>query len=219
MRFFTISVGTPEGLHFSYDMAAGAPLKVWRGGFLDMTDMWHHRGEDQIARARGDVVELVGRPTIALLQIDAEPWPTAADPALREMGYDRDAAGVPTFTTRLGPLVVRDRIAPLPDHGGLQRTLVATGRVMNDDPRFMLAAASQITRDDDGMFVMGDREYYLEWLGAEVVPVEGAEGRRGQRPPMAPEPVVRDSDGRQALLITFPAREAGQKTIRYNFIW
>lgn len=47
-RTHAINIGFPEGGHYSYDTKQGALLPVWRGGFLNTTDMWHERGEEQI---------------------------------------------------------------------------------------------------------------------------------------------------------------------------
>src|SRR5690606_4901455 len=108
------------------------------------------------------VLELVGRPTLYLLPSATSPWPVSAEAALREWGYDRDASGTPTFKTQLGPMVVVDRIEPLGDRTGLGRTLVATGRSMNHDPHFLLAAGSVIVEDADGVYAVDDRRYYLQ---------------------------------------------------------
>jgi len=213
MRFDTISIGFPSGIHFAYDLAEGAPLKVWRGRYLDMTDMWQQRGIDQVARSRGDVVELAGLPMLALLQAEDQVWPTGPDPALRERGYTRDAAGVPTFKTQLGPLVITDRLEPLADGAGLRRTVVATGRSMNDDPHFLLAAAPAITLEADDTYVIGDRAYYLTWEGA------GVESENDDEPAPPPRPMVREQNGRQELIVRFPNNEAGRKTFAYTLTW
>ena len=210
MRLGGISVGTPARIHYSYDLTGGAPLKFWRGEFLDMTEMWHHRGEDQVAAPLGDAVELIGVPSVALLPSRETPWPTAAHLALRELGYTRDEAGTPTFSTQLGPMILRDRLEPLPDQSGLQRTLVVSGRSMNHDPWFMLAGGRRIQRDEDGVFVIGDREYYLEWLGVDVMDEDNLNSF---------EPEIRDSAGRQELLLHVPGAHAAKKTLRYNLIW
>ena len=36
----SVNVGSPEGLHYTYDMDNGMLAQVWRGGFLDATPMW-----------------------------------------------------------------------------------------------------------------------------------------------------------------------------------
>ena len=55
------------GVHYSYDLSRGAPFYVWRGPFLETTQMWDDRGEDQSSRPAGSVVDLAGVPTVAFL--------------------------------------------------------------------------------------------------------------------------------------------------------
>ncbi|MCR9062204.1 MAG: hypothetical protein NXI02_33135, partial [Rhodobacteraceae bacterium] len=219
MRLSGVSVGTPRGLHYAYDLAGGAPLKVWRGDFLDMTKMWHHRGEDQIAIPRGGAIELVGVPTLSQLPSSKTPWPTHPEPALRQRGYTRDAGGRPTFTTQLGPLLIADQITPLASGAGLHRELTLQGRSMNHNPRLMIAASSSISQDSDGTYVIGEREYYLEWLGARIAPPEREEDESTEPAPDIPEPVIRESAGRMEMTIEFPHDLSETKSVGYNLIW
>lgn len=49
-----VSVGSPEQVHYSYDLDKGAVIHVWRGQFLDATPMWHDRGNG-VSRPMGVV--------------------------------------------------------------------------------------------------------------------------------------------------------------------
>src|SRR5690606_35827136 len=40
----SVSVGTPQKVHYTYDLDNGALVQVWRGEFFDSTPMWHDRG-------------------------------------------------------------------------------------------------------------------------------------------------------------------------------
>ena len=55
-----LSVGDPTQLHYSYDLLQGALLKIWKGNFLNATDMWYERGEPQTAAPLGASIDLVG---------------------------------------------------------------------------------------------------------------------------------------------------------------
>lgn len=52
-----ISISSPSGTHFSYDLNSNQIIRVWRGGFLDATPMWNSRGNG-VSRPMGAVVEL-----------------------------------------------------------------------------------------------------------------------------------------------------------------
>ncbi len=57
-RTHVVNVGEAGGPHYSYDLHNGSLLQMWRGGFVDVGDMWVGRGEPQTARALGSVVAL-----------------------------------------------------------------------------------------------------------------------------------------------------------------
>ncbi len=223
MQLAAVSVGTPVGVHYAYDLAGGGLLKLWRGDFLDMTKMWHHRGEDQISVPRGSAIELMAAPMLSLLPSETTPWPTQADPALRRWGYERGADGQPEFISQLGPMVIRDRLIPQATGAGFTREIRLDGQSMNHDPRVLLVAASRIEREADGLYVVGDREFYLEWLGATIaapVPVTRPDGTLEKvEPPPRPEPVIRHESGRDELIVRFPFGLKEEKTLRYNLTW
>ena len=50
----TMGVGTPEGVHYIYDLEAGHVLGMWRGYFIDATPMWRDRGNGSF-NPQGDV--------------------------------------------------------------------------------------------------------------------------------------------------------------------
>jgi len=47
------SIGLPGGRSVAMDLAQGAPLFLWKGSFLDVTEMWHERGEPQLMAPNG----------------------------------------------------------------------------------------------------------------------------------------------------------------------
>jgi hypothetical protein len=56
-----ISIGDPGGVHYSYDLDQAGLLQVWKGEFLDATEMWYERGEPQVAASMGATVVLNGK--------------------------------------------------------------------------------------------------------------------------------------------------------------
>ena len=72
---YVISLGDQSGLNYAYDLRTGALFQVWRGGFLDATDMWHSRGMAQLAVPLGSIVPLSDAPSVAILPDQNGPWP------------------------------------------------------------------------------------------------------------------------------------------------
>ncbi len=60
-RTKVISVGTPQQVHYTFDLDNAALLYAWRGDFANVTDMWLERGEPQVIKPIGLKTELSGR--------------------------------------------------------------------------------------------------------------------------------------------------------------
>lgn len=60
-RTKVISVGSPQHVHYTFDLDNAALLYVWRGAFADVTNMWHDRGEPQVIKPVGLNTELSGK--------------------------------------------------------------------------------------------------------------------------------------------------------------
>lgn len=199
-RTHVVNVGDPAGVHYSYDMEEGAVLEAWRGPFLETTQMWHSRGEDQIAIPRGSVLTLTATPTLALLTGADAAWPDSMSaPAYRAEGYALDANGYPTFLYRLGTLEVEDRAAPAADGIALLRQLHLRAPGESSGVYARLAAGEEVRRLDDGSYAVDDFSYYI-------------------RPEGGAAPVIRQSGGRQELLV--PVRfQNGEATVSYSILW
>jgi len=84
-----ISVGYPNQINYSYNLKVGALLQVWKGGFLDVTQMWRERGEPQLAKPLGKVTVLSGTPVVAVLNDKDTAWPdTVSFDDLQNKGYN-----------------------------------------------------------------------------------------------------------------------------------
>ena len=203
-RAYVANVADPAGVHYSYDVAQGAPLYVWRGPFLETTQMWHERGEDQSARPMGSTVELPGTPTVVFLADANAAWPDsiADERELKRLGYRLDAAGRPTFLLRAHGVDVEDAIHP--DSAGvtLIRTLHfrAPAPASTDGLYVQLAQGSRIVRQNDGSYAVGDKRWLVVLPGG------------------APEPVLRHRSSGDELLV--PVRfDRGEATVTYSIVW
>lgn len=169
-RTHCISVATPEGVNYSYDLASGALLQVWSGDFLDAAQMWFQRGKEQTASPVGITLPLPGDPPLARLQSPQDPWPQTPDAALsmQPLGYELDAAGEPIFLYRLHGRPVSDSLRTAPGERRLTRTLSV------DFPQAgffcRIAAGSDIRKLPDGSFAVDDKRFYVQ-LPAELAAV------------------------------------------------
>ncbi|MFN0181688.1 MAG: DUF1080 domain-containing protein [Gemmatimonadales bacterium] len=203
-RVTAVSVADPHGVHYSYDLAQGALLHAWRGPFLETTQMWHSRGDDQVAQPLGSALTLPGTPALAFLADAGAAWPDSADEKqFRRSGYEVDSTGHPTFLYQVGDVAVEDEIRPTGDGLSLRRELrlraavAGTGRA---GLYVQVAEDVRVTRQGDGSYVVGDRAFYV------VLP-DGGE-----------PPVIRQRRGREELLL--PVRlDRGEATVAYTIIW
>lgn len=201
-RVIVMSVADPLGVHYSYDLAQGSLLHVWRGPFLETTQMWHERGESQTAEPLGSVVTLAGTPSIAVLADANATWPDSVvdERQLHRDGFQLDKAGRPTFLYRVGGVAVEDRIVP--DDGGssLRRELRLRATSAPAGLYVQLAEADHITQERDGSFVVGDRSYYVVPSGA------------------GPRPVIRRV-GENDELVVLVKFEGGVGFVSYTLVW
>ncbi len=168
-RLYAASVGTPQGLHYAYDLETGALLRTWRGPWIDTAEMWEGRGESQLAKPTGPALTLNAKPTVALIENPRTAgWPESADALQSSQGYTLEADGLPVFLSRLADLSIRDRFAPSADGKTLARRLDFKGSLASWETQVLLAEAEVITAQPGGGWVIGDRGYYLDWPAGSV---------------------------------------------------
>jgi len=162
-RTHVISVGTPRGGHYAYDLGRGSLLRTWKGPFLQMNQMWEDRGIEQKARPLGSGPVFSGDSPLAVLPSRAAPWPDSMQRDVEQeyLGYRLDEQGQPIFRHRFDGRKVTDR-PRLQDSGGrLTRTLRLSGRSSSDSVFVRLARAPSLKRAGPTRFVAGDRQYYV----------------------------------------------------------
>lgn len=202
-RVIAASVADPRGVHYTYDLARGALLYVWRGPFLETTQMWHERGEDQTAEPVGSALTLPGSAGIAYLADAKATWPDSVDERqFKRNGYQLDRSGHPTFLSRVRDASVEDALRPAADGLSLRREVHvrATAGASTDVLYVQLAQADHVTRQHDGSYVVGDRGYYI------TLPVNGE------------RPLLRRTNGMDELLL--PVRFVrGEASVAYSIVW
>ncbi|CAN5919367.1 hypothetical protein BH11GEM2_BH11GEM2_05880 [soil metagenome] len=203
-RVLAMSVGDPRGVHFTYDLGQGSLLYVWRGPYLEMTQMWHERGEDQTSEPLGSSVTLTGSPSVSHLTSAAAPWPDSLDDReFHRDGYQLDKTGHPTFLYRVHGVSVEDAVRADLDGLTLHREIrmhAPPGVPQTDGLYVQLAQAGQIERQRDGSYVVGDRAYYLK------LPANGS------------RPVLRHTNGMDELLMPVQFSR-GEASVSYSIVW
>ena len=149
-RTHAASVGSPDGIHYSLDLATGALLHLWRGPFLNAAPMWHNRGHTQLAEPLGSLVTLSGLPAVI-----------AGADSLQYAGYRLDADGFPVFMYLLGNVQVEDIIRPADEAPFLVRTLSFNGTTAS--PLNVIAARGKSIQSlGDGRFGVDGLHWYIE---------------------------------------------------------
>lgn len=189
-----VNVGSPELLHYTYDLDKGMIVELWRGGFLDATPMWHDRG-DGSSRPAGSV-QYLGKPVPAIEKLSDANTAWALDTAgtgYRPKGYVLNADDVPAFKYNIYGTSVNDASSVMDKGQGIHREITLANAV---DGLFYHLASGNIETLGNGLYVIDDRSYYIR--------IDDAGGAK---------PVVRDAGGKQELIIPI------QKKLTYSIIF
>lgn len=197
-RTHAIAVGLPADIHFAYDLSKGAPLQMWSGDFLDVTDMWRNRGEKQLGRPKGATVTHHGFPNF-LTTFDTNTLRSGSGEEALPLitnGYSLDGQEIPRFEYSLGNTAISDALKPGSGPRSLQRTITFSG----DAPVYhLLASGEDIQVLPNGRFIINNERYFVQ-----------------MEPGSALMPAVRQFPGGEALFLEVPE---GSHTISYSLIW
>jgi Domain of Unknown Function (DUF1080) len=195
-RTHVISVGFPLQMNYSYDLKQGALLMAWRGKYLDVTEMWHDRGEPQLAKPLGNVIPFSAAPTLAILANREATWPDSiAFDDMQNKGYTLDAKKSPAFRYSFSNISVVDKLVPSDDSTSLLRELNISGAVEGLYCRVI--AADKIEAQDGELYAINDHSFYL-------------------RISKGMKPFIRQSGTKQEILIPIGK---GTGTYTYSIIW
>lgn len=163
-----VSVGDPSQVHYSYDLMQGGVLQVWKGDFLNTTDMWHERGEPQTATALGAPIVLAGNCPI----YERATKDSIAD--YQYKGYTL-SAGLPTFSYTYKTLSIKDKIQP--EGKGLKRSISVTGEG-KEKTMIRIAQGSSITPLGNGLYSIGNQAYFVQIAAGLFPKLEGYLGQQ-----------------------------------------
>lgn len=173
-----VSVGSPEQVHYTYDLDKGALVQIWRGQFLDATPMWHDRG-DGSSRPMG-MVERMGTPVLFLtkLQSPQAGWITdTTGSGYRPKGYVLDESDRPTFRYLSYGATVSDQIRVLDNGQGIRREVTVTNPA--SDLYARVASGQTIALAENGTYLVDGQAYLrLDDLGGAKPTVRSVGGRQ-----------------------------------------
>ena len=161
-----ISVGSPLGVNYNYELQESRLLHLWKGPFLDAAPMWKGRGETQLSVPGGPPLVLSGQATFAPAATHPAQWPESVAGMLSFKGYDLDENGLPLFRYQFGELTLEDEWLPLPEGKGWQREIKALG---TGAVKVLLTENEDIQGLEDGLYLLDGGTCYLRLLG-EIVP-------------------------------------------------
>lgn len=202
---YNMSVGTPDEINYAYDMTTFNILSVWRGKFIDVSNMWVERGESQMQIPLGAPLELAGVPPLLQLTNKSASWTDTVavdDNFYTSRGYRLKTDGLPVFFYTYKGVKVEDEVSTAKDQRGLVRTIQATFTAPVNNIYYLLGIGRIVDPMERGVYAMDDKEYYIA--------VGGGTG--------APE-IVKAGDGRYELRLPISAEQGKTITFSYSIIW
>ena len=197
-RTHCISVGTPEKIHYSYDLAFGSLIQAWGGDFLEVSKMWLARGIQQLGEPLGVPIARHGDPDFAFLKDEKSVWPDSipTNTKYRQLGYTVDANGTPTFEIALNDAFVKNKFVPSDTLRSLNRIIEVETK---NDIWHKLAEGSIIETLPNNSYAIDDKKYFLNFSGNQEY-----------------TPVIRKSNNKEELLVKIPQ---GKQKITYKITW
>ncbi len=193
-----ISVGTPQGVHYSYNLATGSLLKVWDGSFLNTTHMWLSRGYEQLGEPIGFKVSLHGDLEFAKLENENTLWPIPLpeNKGFKQLGYELNEDRMPTFSYEIDGTTVTNSFTIPEGNRQLNRT-ITTSKAR--DLWYKIAEGESIKTLANQTYIINNESYYIDFSANKDL-----------------TPIVRTVDGKDELIVKIPN---GSNTINYSIIW
>ncbi|MEX0929551.1 MAG: family 16 glycoside hydrolase [Balneolales bacterium] len=200
-RVHTLSVGHPEGVHYSYDLNRAALLNFWNSPFADVTGMWQGRGGSQLLAPMNASVEDGSGIPLASLGTEAAFMNQEVPDQLTGKEYNLNEAGRPVFSYQYGNVSFTDEILPSANrHEGLERKLIFHADTRQGRLAGRVAQGKEIERLNNGLYRVNGR-YYIR--------IKETSGEEAQ---------LLDNGLVKALFVPV-LRRTHQSTIEYQLIW
>lgn len=202
---YAASVGIPGGVNYAYDLNTYGLLNIWHGKYIDVSNMWHERGETQLEIPLGANLQLSGLPTLAVLKDENAAWPDAIGPdnsSYTNRGYRLNQQGLPVFFYTLNKTEVEDFLQPTADKAGLTREISLKFNQPSGQFYCLLGSGNNIEKLPNGSYAIDNKSYYLEDVQAT-----GA------------SPTIRKSSNGQYQLLLPLNQNTNSAKVKYSIIW
>ena len=203
-RTHVISVGDPAETHYAYDLRQASLLQVWKGSFLNTTEMWYERGEPQTAEALGATILLPGKCPLAIVSDKNAALPDTLNDATELLfkGYHLDHERYPVFHYAYRDIKFDNSFALNQNGKGLTCLLSIRQFPANGTLLARLAEGSKIEEVAPGIFAVNDQQYYLQ------IP-----------PSPQPRPFVREANGKKELITEVSKQLKTPVVVMYHLFW
>ncbi|WP_100615314.1 3-keto-disaccharide hydrolase [Confluentibacter citreus] len=195
-KVFSISVGSPIGVHYAFDLSRGSLLMAWDGQFLDATPMWDSRGESQLVEPNEFHVASHGGFEFAYLESDDSNWPSMDDDiGFKQLGYEFNQEGIPMFLSQINGTNITNTFKPSGERKIERNILVNADKTI----WHKLAEGEHIESLPNNTYIINDESYYVEVSGNSKL-----------------KPIIRNINGMDELIVKIPT---GKQAINYSIIW
>jgi cytochrome c2 len=148
-------VGTPELVHYAFDIENSRLVCAWKGRFYNAKGTWNGRAGGLEWPQGDDVLEFPKLPPVAMLAKPDDPWPTALgrEAGYRRLGYHLKSK-LPFFDYEVDGVTVMERNVPLGEEarstagGSLVRQFLLTSPRDRGDVYLLVAKGSRIEAVD-----------------------------------------------------------------------
>ena len=159
----TVGVGDPSGMNYVYDLKSGNLVCGWRGDFVNATPMWHDRGDGSFRPLGAPQYFLKGQ-RLAVLNSPSESFPVEGSEAdFKSKGYVIDPqTSRPIFRYVYKGMEVEDKVYPDDENRALTHEITVKVTGATSPLFYKVAEGKSVTKLSDGLYVIGDREYYIK---------------------------------------------------------
>ena len=198
-----IGVGYPEKVNLCFDANTMQIAMLWHGAFMDAARHWNGRGQGFQRPSGHYLIQLTRDQPFAQLNSADAPWPRAEGRDTRAKGLTFRGYSLmpkqrrPIFDYQIGDdLRVADYAEPA---AGALPSITRRLRIRGNGEVWYLAAAGESITEEDGGYNIGGSMLRVSF------------------PELEAKPLIRESGGRQELLIQLNVED--QATLKQRYEW
>lgn len=156
----TIGVGTPQGVHYVYDLESGNMVGAWRGEFINATPMWHNRGNGSFRPNGVTIWTFLNQPLAELATMDTAFPDNDQTEGYKPKGYKIDAESkMPIFNYEYKGTRVTEFITTAQDGSSLVSEIQFSNQSLVN--HYYKLAEGDLKKLPDGSYIVNE-QYYLD---------------------------------------------------------